>query len=194
MILEPPCSYAKYYASCSRLVLVLKMHVGFICFIYLVFTVRVFLKLFFNYLVSLYLLFSFHIVSLHCFILLGNNQFWIILLFKCLGWDTKTRYLLHPTTKSVPVLFKYTSARLLLWERLWSSPSLTKTIIPSSFSKWMHIIWLLSHWPALHTPFHKIHFVAHFSYNFTVYSRRWVNLLLFMAKSSTHIFTGLLMT
>lgn len=67
-------------------------------------------------------------------------------------------------------------------------PSLTKAIIPCSFSKWMHIIWLLSHWPALHTPFHKIHFVAHFSYSFTIYSRRLSKSILFHGKELNSYF------
>lgn len=137
--------------------------------------------------VSLYPFFSFHVVSLNCFCaVVGNNQFRIILLFNSLGWNTRTRYyLLHPT-KSVPVLFKYTNATSSC-EKDWSPSSLTKAIIPHSFSKWINIIWLLSHWPALHIPFHKIHFVAHFSYSFTTDSRQWVNLLFFIARSSTLI-------
>ena len=64
------------YIVFKILLLVLKMHVSFIiCFIDLIFAVVVFFLLLFNYLVSLYPLFSFHVIFFTLFYCVNKQGF-----------------------------------------------------------------------------------------------------------------------
>jgi hypothetical protein len=97
--------------------------------------------------------------------------------------------LLHSET-SASIISNYTDTHLLLWDRLWPSPSFTKATIPSSFLKWIHTIWLLSHW-ANTTLYLLTKYILWFKSrkcSFTVESRQWINLPIFYGKKSNSYF------